>query len=112
MRTSRQVWAGGRPYSLTQEKSQEQNSDNLPSQVGFYRTRSILATLVTYSLTDCCLVDLIDVTLACEDANSILVEVVTVDAETQNKSLVQIWRLEFCRTKINFCSYFEHKVWS
>ena len=66
MRTSRQVWAGGRPYSLTQEKSQEQNSDNLPSQVGFYRTRSILATLVTYSLTDCCLVDLIDVTLDLE----------------------------------------------
>ena len=36
------------------------------------------------SLTHCCLVNLIDVTLACEDANSILVEVVTVahvDAE-------------------------------
>ena len=35
-------------------------------------------------LTDSCLVNLIDVTLACEDANSILVEVVTVahvDAE-------------------------------
>ena len=30
------------------------------------------------SLTDCCLVNLIDVTLACEDANSKLVEVVTV----------------------------------
>ena len=29
------------------------------------------------SLTNCCLVDLIDVTLACEDANSKLVEVVT-----------------------------------
>ena len=94
MRTSRQVWAGGRPYSLTQEKSQEQNSDNLPSQVGFYRTRSILATLVTYSLTDCCLVDLIDVTLACEDANSKLVEVVTVaDVDGEGRvgySLLQI----------------------
>ena len=33
---------------------------------------------VTDSLTDCCLVNLIDVTLACEDANSKLVEVVTV----------------------------------
>ena len=29
------------------------------------------------SLTHCCLVNLIDVTLACEDANSKLVEVVT-----------------------------------
>ena len=39
---------------------------------------------LTDSLTDCCLVNLIDVTLACEDANSKLVEVVTVadvDAE-------------------------------
>ena len=76
MRTSRQVWAGGRPKSLTQEKSLEQNSENLPSQFGFYRTRSLLATLVSHSLTDFCLVDLIDVTLACEDAKSILVEVV------------------------------------
>ena len=31
------------------------------------------------SLTHCCLVNLIDVTLACEDANSKLVEVVSVD---------------------------------
>ena len=30
------------------------------------------------SLTDCCLVNLINVTLACEDTNSKLVEVVTV----------------------------------
>ena len=38
----------------------------------------------TDSLTDCCLVNLIDVALACKDANSKLVEVVTVanvDAE-------------------------------
>ena len=33
---------------------------------------------VTDSLTDCCLVNFIDVTLACEDANSKLIEVVTV----------------------------------
>ena len=33
------------------------------------------------SLTHFCLVGLIDVTLACEDANSKLVEVVKVDAE-------------------------------
>ena len=47
-----------------------------------------MATLVSNSLTDslpnCCLVHLIDVILACEDANSKLVEVVIVadvDAE-------------------------------
>ena len=33
---------------------------------------------VTNSLTDCCLVNLIDVTLACEDGNSKLIEIVTV----------------------------------
>ena len=40
--------------------------------------------LVSDSLTDSCLVNLIDVTLRCEDVNSKLVEVVTVadvDAE-------------------------------
>ena len=51
-----------------------------------YRTRvRSLAKLVTHSLTDSLpLVNLIDVTLACEDANSKLVEVITVadvDAE-------------------------------
>ena len=49
-------------------------------QVVFYRVQS-LATIVTNSLTtnyDCYLVDLVDVTLSCEDANSKLVEVVTV----------------------------------
>ena len=39
------------------------------------------ATLVTHSLTNSFLVDFIDVTLACEDANSILVEIVSVDDE-------------------------------
>ena len=33
---------------------------------------------LTHSLTHCCLVNLIDVTLACEDGNSKLVEDVTV----------------------------------
>ena len=43
--------------------------------------------------------DLLDVSLACEDVNSILVEVVTVDAEKGlGNSLVQIWKLQFCRT--------------
>ena len=40
---------------------------------------------VTHSLTDSCLVNLIDVTLACEDANSKLAEVVTVaDVDTED----------------------------
>ena len=55
------------------------------------------------SLTHFCLVDLIDVTLACKDANSIqysvLVDVVTiadVDAEKRvDNSFVQIWKLKF-----------------
>ena len=58
-----------------------------------------MATLVSHSLTDFCLVDLIDVTLACEDANSKFVDVVTVadvDAEDGvGKSLLQIWMLRF-----------------
>ena len=58
-----------------------------------------LATLVTYSLTNSCLVNLIDVTLACQDANSKLVEVVTVadgdDEDRVGNSLLQIWKLRF-----------------
>ena len=58
-----------------------------------------LTDWLTDSLTNSCLVDLIDVTLACEDANSKLVEVVTVadvDAEKcVDDSLVQIWKLRF-----------------
>ena len=55
--------------------------------------------LVSDSLTNSCLVNFIDVTLACEDANSKLVEVVTVadvDAEYHvGNSLLQIWELTF-----------------
>ena len=63
----------------------------------FYRTRvRSLFTLVTHSLTDSCLVNLIDVTLACEDAYSKLVEVVTVaDEDRVGNSLLQIWKLRF-----------------
>ena len=54
-----------------------------------------LTNSLTKSLTDSCLVNLIEVTLACEDANSKLVEVVTVadvDAEDHGgNSLLQIW---------------------
>ena len=49
---------------------------------------------MTDSVTNSCLVDLIDVTLECEDANSKLVEVVTVadvdDEDHVSKSLLQI----------------------
>ena len=74
----------------------------------FYRTRvRSLAMLVTnrltdwltHSLTHSCLVNLIDVTLACEDAYSKPVEVVTVaDVSDENhvgNSLLQIWKLRF-----------------
>ena len=43
---------------------------------------------LTNSLTDCCLVNLIDVTLVCEDGNSKLVEVVTVvDVDDEKQSI-------------------------
>ena len=70
----------------------------------FYRTRvRSLGMLVSDSLTDSLpnsrLVNLIDVTLACEDANSKLVEVVTVadvtDEDHVGNSLLQIWELTF-----------------
>ena len=66
----------------------------------FYRTRvRSLATLVSDSLTDSCLVEVIDVTLACEDVNSKIVEIVTVanvdDEDRVGNSLLQIWELRF-----------------
>ena len=62
----------------------------------YYRTRvRSLAMLVTNSLTHCRLVNLIDVTLACEDTNSKLVDIVTVanvdDEDCIGNSLLQIW---------------------
>ena len=62
---------------------------------------------VTHSLTNCCLVNLIDVALACKDANSKLVHFVTVahvDAEDHvGNSLLQIWELTFGpKTKLFF----------
>ena len=49
--------------------------------------------------TNSCLVDLIDVTLACEDTNSKFVKVVTVadvsDEDRVGNSLLQIWKLRF-----------------
>ena len=55
-----------------------------------------MPTLVTKSLTHCRLIDLIDVILACEDANSKLVDVVTVaDDDRVGKNLLQIWKPRF-----------------
>ena len=60
---------------------------------------------LTHSLTDSCLVNLTDVTLACEDGNSKLVEVFTVahvdDEKRVDNSLVQIWRVKFAH-KVKF----------
>ena len=54
-------------------------------------------------------------TLACEDANSKLVEVVTVadvsDEDHVGNSLLQIWKLRFDH-KVKLFSDFEPKVWS
>ena len=54
---------------------------------------------MTNRLTPSCLVDLIHVTLACEDANSKIFEVVTVaDVDAKDRvgnSLLQIWKLRF-----------------
>ena len=66
----------------------------------FYRTRvRSLFSLVTNWLTDSCLVNLIDVTLVCEDANSKLVMIVPVadfDSEQLvDDSSVHIWKLKF-----------------
>ena len=57
-----------------------------------------MVMLVSDSLTDSCLVNLVDVTLRCEDANSKLVEVVTVadvDAEDHVGNSLLIWELTF-----------------
>ena len=58
-----------------------------------------LTNSLTHPLTHSRLVNLIDVTLACEDANSKLVEVNSVaDVDAQDRvgnSLLQIWKLRF-----------------
>ena len=55
-----------------------------------------MVMLVSDSLPNCYLVNLIDVTLACEDANSKLVDIVTVaDDDSVVKKLLQIWKLRF-----------------
>ena len=61
------------------KKGQKTAHMYIKSSQHFYRTRvRSLFTLVTHSLTHSCLVNLIEVTLVFEDANSKLVELVTV----------------------------------
>ena len=58
----------------------------------------LVTNSLTNSLTHSCLVNLIDVTLACEDAYSKLVAVVTVadvDAEDHVGNSLLIWELTF-----------------
>ena len=67
----------------------------------------LVSNSLTDSLTNCRLVNLIDVRLACEDGNSKLVEVVTVanlDIEDYvGNCLLQIWELAFGpKTKLFF----------
>ena len=52
-----------------------------------------MVMLVSNSLTHSCLVNLIDMTLACKDTNSKLVDIVTVvdDEDCIGNSLLQIW---------------------
>ena len=64
----------------------------------------LVSDSLTDSLTHSCLANLIDVTLACEDANSKLVDVVTVaDEDRVGNNLLQISKLRFAKkTKLLF----------
>ena len=59
----------------------------------------LVTNSLTHSLTNSCLVNLIDMTLECKDAKSKLVEVITVadvdDEDRVGNSLLQIWKLRF-----------------
>ena len=67
-------------------------------------------------LTHICLVNLIDVTLACEDVNSKPVEVVTVTGVDADKhvdhGLLQIWKLMFGHKVKYFCTLCTLQVWA
>ena len=69
-----------------------------PSPIIGYACHSLPNSL-THSLTHCCLVNLIDVTLVCEDANSKLVEVCyccwCLRWGSCWQQLLQIWELRF-----------------
>ena len=76
---------------------------DIDTKNNYYRTRvrslvMLVSDSLTDSLTNCCLVNLIDVTLACEDGNSKLIEVVTVanidDEDRVGNSLMHTWELK------------------
>ena len=68
----------------------------------------LVSNSLTHSLTHCRLVNLIDVTMACEDAKGVTV----ADVDNENhvgNSLLHIWELTFGpKAKI----LFRHKGWS
>ena len=68
-----------------------------------------MPTLVTYSLTHCRLIDLIDMILACEDANSKLADIITV-ANVDNEERVVNSLVEILMLKI--VQDMEAEVWS
>ena len=74
------------------------NSINNTSD-SYYSAQVWSSVILTNSQTNCSLVDLIDVILACEDANSKLVEVVIVaDVDVEKRignNLLQILDLRF-----------------
>ena len=67
--------------------------------IGFKRISLIKLFVPHFSLTHSRLVNLIDVTLACEDAYSKLIEVVAVanvsDEDRDGNTLLQIWKRWF-----------------
>ena len=85
------------------------------NQFWFLSDPSPIIGYACHSPTPWRLVNLIDATLACKDANSKLVKVVNVaDVDNEDRvgiSLLQIWSWGL-DIKLNFCSDFEHKVWS
>ena len=72
----------------------------IPSHIIVFEFLSDPSPIIVYphSLTNCCLVNLLDVTLVCEDAYSKLVEVVTVAYVVVNR--------------VGISLDFQHKVWS
>ena len=68
----------------------------MPLLYQFHAQKALFCHSLPNSLTQCCLVNLIDVTLACEDGNSKLVEVVAV-ANVADEDCVgnRYWELRF-----------------
>ena len=109
---SEQLWAGG------EGGTQVRFDAVVPSTIFLFigpESDHWQCLSVTHSLTNSCLVNLIDVTLSCKDANSKLVEVFLVadvdDEDYVGNSFLQIWSWGL-DIKLNFFSDFEHKVWS